>query len=116
MKAAAIARAAQAKQASDIVAMDMRSVSTVTDFFIVASGSSGTHLRAIAESIDEQLAGRGVELWHREGLREAVWVLLDYGDVVAHLFYPSARRFYDLERLWGDAPRVDPFQEPADGR
>lgn len=87
--------------------MDMRSVSSVTDFFIIASGTSNTHLRAIAEHVDTQMASRGVQMWHCEGLQEAMWVLLDYGDVVAHLFYPSARRFYDLERLWGDAPRLD---------
>ncbi len=100
-------QAAQAKQAADIVVLDMKSVSAVTDFFIIASGSSNTHIRAVAEHIDQQLSARGVELWHYEGLEGAAWALLDYGDVVAHLFHPSARRFYDLERLWGDASRIE---------
>lgn len=85
--------------------MDMRAVSNVTDYFVISSAPSARRVATIAISIEERLAKAGVKCWHIEGKREALWVLLDYGDVIAHVFQRKAREFYDLERLWSDAPK-----------
>lgn len=85
--------------------MKMKKMSSVCDYFVIASGTSTTQVRAIAEHISRRLKERGQRLYHSEGLREASWVLLDYGDVVVHLFLEEARRYYDLEGLWRKAPR-----------
>ena len=73
---------------------------------MICSGDTWRHTRAVAEAIIENLAKEGVRLWHNEGLEGNVWMLLDYGDVVVHLFETQVREFYDLEHLWGDAPVV----------
>ena len=83
----------------------MKEVSNVTDFFVVASGTSTRQVQAIADSIQESLDKRNVRLWHEEGYPEALWVVLDYGDVITHVFLQEKREFYNLERLWGSAPR-----------
>lgn len=90
--------------------LDMRKMSGVCDYFIIASGASTTQVRAIADHIVMKLKEKGERLWHSEGEREASWVLLDYGDCVAHIFLDQTRRFYELERLWSDAPQT-PFKE-----
>ena len=112
LKALAIAGAASDKKALDIVTIDMRKVSSVCDYFVIASGASTTQVRAIADHISRKLREKGERLWHIEGEREALWVLLDYGDVVVHIFLEETRRFYDLERLWGDAPQAR-YKEPS---
>jgi len=83
----------------------MKKMSSVCDWFVIASGTSTTHTRAIADSIVKKLTELREKLWHKEGEREASWILLDYGDVVAHIFLEETRAFYDLEKLWGDAPQ-----------
>ncbi len=89
----------------------MRKISGVCDYFVIASGTSTTQVRAIADHIARILKDKGERLGHMEGEREALWILLDYSDVVAHVFLEETRRFYDLERLWGDAPQ-ERFEEP----
>lgn len=84
----------------------MRKMSSVCDYFVIASGTSTTQVRAIADHIARQLKEKGERIWHMEGAREALWILLDCGDVVCHIFLDQTRRFYDLERLWSDAPQV----------
>ena len=106
----AIAGAASDKKALDIVIIKMKKMSSVCDYFVIASGASTTQVRAIADHIQEKLAEVLQKRWHIEGEREASWILLDYGDVVAHIFLEDTRRFYDLERLWGKAP---PRKKPA---
>lgn len=101
----AIARAASDKKAHDAVILDMRKIPSVTDYFVIVSGTSTTQARAIADNIIESLSEKGERLWHSEGEREALWILLDYGDVIAHVFVDEMRKFYELERLWGDVPR-----------
>ena len=101
----AIARAASDKKALDIVTLDMRKVPSVSDYFVIASGSSTTQVRAISDNIVDVLKEKGERVWHIEGAREALWVLLDFGDVVAHVFLEQTRRFYELEKLWGSVPR-----------
>lgn len=100
-----IAEAASDKKARDIVIMDMRALTPPTDYFIVCSAASTTQVKAIADSIEDKLVKEHqLTFLHKEGYREGGWVLLDYGDCVAHIFIEEDRQFYNLERLWGDAP------------
>ena len=105
-KARRAARAALDKKAVDAVILDVQGVSTVTDYFVVCSGKSTTHLRTITDAIREDLRDAGARLLHAEGVPESGWVLLDYGDVLMHVFLEDTRMYYALERLWGDAPSV----------
>jgi ribosome-associated protein len=86
--------------------LDLRGVTDATDFFVIASGTSDAHVRGVADSVLDRLGQQGQDAYHVEGLQGGRWVLLDYVDFVVHLFHPEARSFYQLERLWGDAPVV----------
>ncbi|MDF9408322.1 ribosome silencing factor [Pelotomaculum isophthalicicum JI] len=99
-------QAAEDKKAADITVLDIREISVIADYFIICSGRSGTQVQAIVENIQERLEKDGVITLRREGFREGNWVLLDYGDVIIHVFRESERQFYNLERLWGDAQVV----------
>ena len=103
----AAGRAALEKKASDLVILDLRSADAFTDFFILASGSNPKQILAIADAVLETLRGRGIRPNHVEGYPRQEWILLDYTDFVVHIFSPRARAFYDLERLWGGATRVE---------
>jgi ribosome-associated protein len=92
------------RKAVDISVLDLRGISTATDYFIVASGRSDTHVSAVADHLFGELKEEGVRPIGMEGMRGGRWVLLDYVDFVVHVFHPAAREFYQLERLWGDAP------------
>jgi ribosome-associated protein len=112
--AAAAQRAAAAAldlKASDVVLLDLKGVTDVTDFFLIASGTSDTHVRAVAQHIAEELEKAGVAVHHAEGLTQGRWALLDFVDFVVHVFHPTLRSFYQLERLWSDA-RVVPLEQP----
>jgi ribosome-associated protein len=89
------------------VVLDLRGISTATDYFLIVTGTSDTHVRSIAEHVIDDLKTAGVRPDHVEGLRGGRWVLIDYIDFVVHVFHPAAREFYQLEDLWGDAPRLD---------
>jgi ribosome-associated protein len=102
-KALVIAKAALEKKAENIVMLDMRKVSDITDYFVVCSATSSRGAKTIAENIIEKIEKRGGRVWHTEGYREALWILLDCGDVVAHIFRNDMRDFYNLEKLWADA-------------
>lgn len=106
----AICKAASDKKARDIVTMDMRNLSSSADYFVICSANTATQVRAIADNIEEELAKEGVAFNHKEGYREGEWVLMDYGDVVAHIFMQEAREYYALERLWGDA-KLTPYED-----
>lgn len=93
-------------KATDVVVLDLRRLSDATDYFVIASGSSDTHVRALAEHVVEECARRGVRPHHVEGMPAGRWVLIDFVDFVVHVFHPSLRDFYQLERLWADAPAV----------
>jgi len=108
--AKAIAAAAGTKKAQDIVLMRMSEVTLTTDYFVVCSGNTSTQTRAIADAIEEELLKEGIEFNHKEGYREGEWVLLDYGDVVAHVFTRDSREYYALEQLWGDA-ELTPYED-----
>jgi ribosome-associated protein len=105
-KARRAARAALDHKALELVVLDVQGLSSVTDYFLVCSGRSTTHLRTITEAIREALKQDGVRPLHAEGATESGWVLLDYGDVLMHIFLEDTRAYYALERLWGDAPSI----------
>lgn len=90
----------------DLVVLDLREINDATDFFVIASGTSDAHVRGIAESVLEKLSQHGDRAHHVEGLNGGRWVLLDFVDFVVHLFHPETRAFYQLERLWSDAPEL----------
>ncbi len=102
-KSKLIANAASDKKAEKILLMDMKELTTATDYFIVCHGGSTIQARAIADNIEDQLKLAGEQLLHREGYKSGEWILLDYGDCVAHIFTAESREFYGLENLWGDA-------------
>lgn len=108
-----IAQFALAKKASDIVIVDLRRITPVTDFFIICSADSDTQVRAIANAVTSGMEKLGHEAWHNEGYSHLNWVLLDYVDVVAHIFLKEVRAYYNLERLWGDAEFDYVEDEPA---
>ena len=92
------------KKGFDVLAIDLRKLVTFTDYFVICSADSDTQVKAIADQVDKALSDEGIKCWHREGLKALSWVLLDYVDVVVHIFKKDAREFYNLEKLWGDAP------------
>jgi ribosome-associated protein len=100
------AEAADGKKAFDILILDLRKLTYITDYFVICSGSSTTQTAAIADSIAETLARSGMHPSHREGQADATWILMDYGDVVVHIFDDQTRHYYALEKLWSDAERV----------
>jgi ribosome-associated protein len=102
-----IVRAAEDKKAFDIVILQVSNLSSVCDYFVLLSGRSTIQVKAIAEYIQDKLTERGIPVLRREGFREGHWVLLDYGDIVVHVFREAEREFYGLERLWRDAPVVE---------
>ncbi len=110
----AAAAAAVAKKAHDPVALDLRSVAGVADYFLICSGASEVQVKAIAEAVEEKLHAQGASPWHVEGLAGRRWVLLDYVEMVVHVFHEKTREYYLLERLWGDARKVDLGLEDAD--
>ena len=100
------AQAALDKKAIDLAVLDLQGLSTIADFFLVCSARSTTQAETIAEAVRGALRTEGVRPRHNEGSAESGWLLLDYGDVVMHVFLEETRGFYALERLWGDAPLV----------
>ena len=100
-------RAASDKKGLDLLALDLRAVASFTDFFLLASGTNARQVQAIADAISERLKAVGRRPARIEGYNTAEWILLDYGDFIFHVFEEKARRFYDLERLWRDAARVE---------
>ncbi|HEY4133013.1 MAG TPA: ribosome silencing factor [Gemmatimonadaceae bacterium] len=106
---ALVQRAAQIaldSKAQDVVLLDLRGVSDMTDFFLIASGTSDTAVRSIGQHILEDMKQEGTPATHAEGIEKGRWVLLDYVDFVVHVFHPTLRNFYQLERLWADAEQI----------
>src|SRR6188474_54829 len=99
--------AAEDKKAMDLVVLDLRKAAGFTDFFLIASGANARQIRAIADSVMEALAEEGVKPAHVEGHDRSEWILIDYFDFIVHIFATETRLFYGLERLWGNADRVD---------
>lgn len=95
------------KKAKDLKIIGIRDVSILADFFVLATGTSSTHVKALADETEFQLEESGFRPGHKEGYRSNSWVLLDYGNVVVHVFTEESRKFYDLDRLWQDGEIVD---------
>jgi ribosome-associated protein len=118
-KALECARAAIDKKAENLKVLDLTDLSGFTDYFIICSGMSDRQVQAIADSVESTMANQGHELVSAEGYGEGRWVLMDFGDVVVHVFLDALREYYDLENLWADAPRVkipSEFYGPAASR
>ena len=115
-RALACTQAALDHKAYDLVVLEVGPVSAIADYFIICSGRSDTQVEAIARAVEEACGQRGERALAIEGLPHARWVLMDFGDVVVHVFQVPVRQFYDLDRLWARAPRVElpePFQSQA---
>ncbi len=100
------------KKGYDVKIIDLKKLTTFADYFVICSADSDTQVKAIADEIDKSLRDEGIKCWHKEGYMALQWVLLDYVDVVVHVFKKTARDFYNLEKLWGDAQIIeveDPF-------
>jgi ribosome-associated protein len=117
-KLAVVEEAVLSLRAVSPVVLDLRELTVITDYFLVCHGTSTTHIRAIADRVMERMEEQGLRPAGMEGYAETQWILLDYGDVVVHVFAEEQREFYALERLWSDAPRADlaPPDEGADDR
>jgi len=103
------------KKAFDVKILDLRKLSQVCDFFVICSASVEIHARAVADWVIENLEKRGISYWHNEGYQACRWILLDYVDVVIHIFLPGIREFYGLEKLWGDAEIEEVSEERTAG-
>jgi ribosome-associated protein len=108
------AEAAVSKKARDPVALDLRDLDGVCDYFFICSASSEVQVKAVAEAVEEKLRARGAKPWHVEGLQGRRWVLLDYVEIVVHVFHEKTREYYMLDRLWGDARSVPLDLDDAD--
>ena len=99
------------KKAIDIVILDLKKLTSATDYFVICSADSDTQVKAIADSVQNGMESLGERVWHQEGYHALRWIVLDYVDVVVHVFHKEERSFYNLDRLWGDAKRTE-VQDP----
>lgn len=99
------------KKGLDVKLLDLRGITTIADYFVICSGESDMQVKAIADNIDKRLTEEGVKIWKQEGFKALSWVLIDLSDIVVHIFRNESRQFYNLERLWGDAP-VEELTDP----
>lgn len=102
-----IVRILDSKKGLDIVGVDIHELTTIGDYFILVTGTSSPHVKALAEEVEDTLAKEGLEPRRIEGAQSATWILMDYQDVILHIFTKETRDFYNMERLWSDAPRLD---------
>jgi ribosome-associated protein len=108
------AEAALNKKALDVIILELGELTFIADYFVICSGESTTQVRAIAEFIEQELAPRGIRPLGREGLNFSHWVLLDYGDVIIHIFEKETRQYYSLEKLWMDAKTIELHEDSSD--
>jgi ribosome-associated protein len=106
-------RAALDKKAANVVVLDLRNTPAFTDFFVLCSGQNQRQIKAIADSVEEALRTAKIRPAHVEGYERAEWILMDFFSFIVHVFTPHTREFYALERLWGDAERIEISDEPA---
>ncbi|MBC7344962.1 MAG: ribosome silencing factor, partial [Clostridia bacterium] len=92
---------------SDVVVIDVSKLTVVTDYLVICHGNSRVHVQAISEGIEEELEKQGVNCLRREGFEDGRWIVLDYGDAIVHVFRQEERLYYNLERLWSDAPTIE---------
>ena len=106
-------RALEDKKAKDVKILKTAEHTVLADYFVICNGSSSTRIKALVDEVDKQLSEAGEPPIRREGLRSDIWVLMDFGSVIVHIFTDEARKFYDLERLWSDAEAVAPSSLPS---
>ncbi|MCR5088293.1 MAG: ribosome silencing factor [Oscillospiraceae bacterium] len=106
-------RALDDKKAKDVRILKTAEHTVLADYFVICNGSSPAHIKALVDEVDKQLSEAGEPPMRREGLRSDIWVLMDFGSVIVHIFTDEARKFYDLERLWSDAEVVAPSSLPC---
>ena len=94
-------------KAEDLIILDVQGIASFTDYFVIMNGRSTRHVQGLAEAIEGEFRSKRIKASHAEGLQEGMWVLLDFDDVVIHIFYYDQRKFYNLEGLWHDAPRIE---------
>ncbi len=94
------------KKARDIKLLDIHELSTISDYFIIATGNSTTQVQAMCDELEDKMKSAGYEMHHKEGFRNGRWILLDFGNIIIHLFHDEERQFYNLERLWVDAKTI----------
>lgn len=104
--------AAQGRKATDVIVLDLRKTAAFTDYFLICTGANARQVHAIADAVEEALKAKKIRPTHVEGYQRAEWILLDYFDFVVHVFSINARQFYGLERLWGDASRIEIAETP----
>jgi ribosome-associated protein len=109
-------QAARDKKATDLVVLDLRKTGAFTDFFLICTGANPRQVHAIADAVEQTLKAKHVRPAHLEGYQRAEWILVDYFDFIVHVFSPSARAFYGLERLWGNATRIEIPDEDSPAR
>ncbi len=102
------AKVALDAKAEELIILDVQGISSFTDYFVIMNGRSTRHVQGLAEAIEGELRSKRVKATHAEGLQEGMWVLLDFDEVVVHIFYHNQREFYDIEGLWHDANRIEP--------
>ncbi|GAK60674.1 iojap-like protein [Candidatus Vecturithrix granuli] len=105
-EAVAVARVALDKKAQDVLLLEISALVSYADYFLICSGRSSVQVKAIAEAIERNLRERGIRPLHVEGATEGRWILMDYDELIVHVFLEETRQFYNLERLWNDAPRI----------
>jgi ribosome-associated protein len=115
MLMAEITRCADSKKAEDIKVLDIRELTTMADYFVICHGNSNAQMRAISEEIEDKLKEKGVLPEAREGKDNATWILMDYADVIVHIFGKESREFYGIEHLWADAKNIDVEQLLKEG-
>ncbi len=104
--ARAAADIAYDKKASDVLLLDIRELTTIADYFVICNGNNTRQIQAICDAIEDDLKKQGARMLHREGIAESGWLILDFGDVIVHIFGPKEREYYRLERLWSEAKTV----------
>ena len=109
-----IIHALEDKKAKDLKVIDIHKLTTIAHYFVICSGTSTTHIKTLADEVEEKLKEKEVRPLHREGYNSARWILLDYGDIVVHIFHEEDREFYNLERLWQDGRAIPPRSEERD--
>ena len=110
--AAIAANALENKKARDVKVLKTAEQTVLADYFVICNGTSSTHIKALVDEVDKELSEAGEPPIRREGLRSDIWVLMDFGCVIVHVFTDEARKFYNLERLWSDSEEIDPATLP----
>lgn len=102
-----VVRTLDAKKAQYITCLDISELTTMADYFVICTGTSSTHVKALSDELDEKLSEKGIKFLGKEGFRNANWILMDYDSVIVHIFSSETRDFYSIENLWADAKKVD---------